>query len=254
MSLVEFETHGAVALIRLNRPELRNAVNTPLMEELRAALARFEADDSLIVAVLTGAGRFFCAGMDLGAFAAGDRPGITDPAHFAGFVSAERTKPIIAAVNGGAVAGGFEIVLACDMVVAEQGAIFALPEVKRGILAAGGGAFRLPRRLPSAIAVEMLMTGDPLFADRALALGLVNFVVPGPELITAALALAERIAVNAPLALRLTLDIARKAIAAGEAEAWAGNDAAWARIDTSEDALEGARAFKEKRAPVWTGR
>lgn len=254
MSLVEFEIHGPVALIRLNRPELRNAVNLALTTELRAALARLEADESLQVAVLTGAGRIFCAGMDLGAFAAGERPGLTDPDHFAGFVSARRSKPIIAAVNGGAVAGGFEIVLACDMVVAEEGAVFSLPEVKRGIVAAGGGAFRLPRRLPAAIANEMLLTGDPITAERALALGLVNAVVPGAELISTAMAMAAKIAVNAPLALRLSLEIARISAALGENEAWAQTDAAWARIDVSEDALEGARAFKEKRPPVWTGR
>jgi enoyl-CoA hydratase/carnithine racemase len=254
MSLVEIETRGAIAIIRLNRPDQRNAVNVALMNELAEAMARLESDDALTVAILTGAGRIFCAGMDLGAFAAGERPGITDPAHFAGFVSLKRSKPIIAAVNGGAIAGGFEIALACDMIVAAEGAIFSLPEVKRGIMAAGGGAFRLPRRLPSAIANEMLMTGDPITAERALAFGLVNQVVPAEELVDAALALAGRIAVNAPLALRLTLEIARNSAALGETEAWAANDAAWNRIDTSEDALEGARAFKEKRQPVWTGR
>lgn len=248
MPLVEFETHGPVALIRLNRPELRNAVNLALTGELRAALARLEGDSTLRAAVLTGAGRFFCAGMDLGAFAAGERPGLGDPDHFAGFVAARRSKPIIAAVNGGAVAGGFEIVLACDMVIAEEGAIFSLPEVKRGIIAAGGGAFRLPRRLPAAIAAEMLLTGDPITADRAAALGLVNSVVPGAELIATALALAGRVAANAPLAVRLTREVAQ------EAEDWTRSDAAWAQIDVSVDALEGARAFKEKREPQWTGR
>lgn len=248
MSLVEFETHGAVALIRLNRPELRNAVNLALTAELRAALARLESDASLRAAVLTGAGRFFCAGMDLGAFAAGERPGLGDPDHFAGFVGARRTKPIVAAVNGGAVAGGFEIVLACDMAVAEEGAIFSLPEVKRGIIAAGGGAFRLPQRLPAAIAAEMLLTGDPISAERAASLGLVNAVVPGQDLLTTALHLAARVAANAPLAVRLTREIANAA------EDWARSDAAWAQIEASADALEGAMAFKEKRAPRWTGR
>jgi len=247
MSPVLFESHGPTALIRLNRPEVRNAVNLNLTSALRAALARFEGDPALRVAVLTGAGRFFCAGMDLGAFADGERPGLDDPDGFAGFVRAARTKPVIAAVNGGAVAGGFEIVLACDMVVAEEGAIFALPEVKRGLFAAGGGALRLPRRLPPAIAVEMLLTGDAIGADRAAALGLVNSVVPGPDLIPAALALAARVAGNAPLALRLT-----RAVAQG-AEDWAASDAAWAQIEGSADALEGSRAFKEKRLPVWTG-
>jgi enoyl-CoA hydratase/carnithine racemase len=247
MPLVEFETHGAVALIRLNRPELRNAVNLALTAELRAALARLEGDPALRVAVLTGAGRLFCAGMDLGAFAAGERPGLGDPDHFAGFVGAKRSKPIIAAVNGGAVAGGFEIVLACDMAVAEEGAIFSLPEVKRGIIAAGGGAFRLPQRLPAAIASEMLLTGDPITAERAAALGLVNAVVPGANLMATALGLANRIAVNAPMAVRLTREIANGA------EDWVRSDAAWAKIEASADALEGALAFKEKRAPRWTG-
>ncbi|MFO0157623.1 MAG: enoyl-CoA hydratase-related protein, partial [bacterium] len=155
MTLVTFDTHGATALICLNRPEVRNAVNLALTADLRTALARFDGDPALRVAVLTGAGRFFCAGMDLGAFAAGERPGLDDSDGFAGFVRATRTKPVIAAVNGGAVAGGFEIVLACDMVVAETGAILALPEVKRGLFAAGGGALRLPRRLPAAIAAEI---------------------------------------------------------------------------------------------------
>lgn len=247
MPLVEFETHGAVALIRLNRPELRNAVNLALTAELRAALARLEADPALRVGVLTGAGRFFCAGMDLGAFAAGERPGLGDADHFAGFVGARRSKPIIAAVNGGAVAGGFEIVLACDMAVAEAGAIFSLPEVKRGIIAAGGGAFRLPRRLPAAIAAEMLLTGDPITAERAAALGLVNAVVPAADLVATALDLAGRVAANAPLAVRLTRDIANPP------DDWSRSDAAWAQVETSADALEGALAFKEKRPPRWTG-
>jgi enoyl-CoA hydratase/carnithine racemase len=247
MTLVTFDTHGATALIRLNRPEVRNAVNLALTADLRAALARFEGDPALRVAVLTGAGRFFCAGMDLAAFAAGERPGLDDPDGFAGFVRATRTKPVIAAVNGGAVAGGFEIVLACDMVVAETGAILALPEVKRGLFAAGGGALRLPRRLPAAIAAEMLLTGDPITADRAAALGLVNAVVPGPDLIDTALALAARVAANAPMALRLTRAVAQMA------EDWGPSTAAWAQIESSADALEGARAFKEKRTPQWTG-
>jgi len=251
MSLVEFETHGAIAVIRLNRPEQRNAINLALMAELTAALERLESEKALMVGILTGAGKIFCSGMDLAAFAAGERPGITDPAHFAGFVSASRSKPIIAAVNGGAVAGGFEIALACDMIVAEQGAIFSLPEVKRGILAAGGGAFRLPRRLPAAVANEMLLTGDPISAELAMAFGLVNTVVAGDALIDTALELAGRIAINAPLALRLTLQIARNSIARGEADAWVENDDAWRQVDGSEDALEGARAFKEKRPAVW---
>lgn len=254
MSSVEFETHGPVALIRLNRPELRNAVNLAMTAEVRAALRRLEGNDTLRAAVLTGAGKFFCAGMDLGAFAQGEKPAVTDPDRFAGFVGARRSKPIIAAVNGGAVAGGFEIALACDIIVAEEGAFFALPEVKRGIVAAGGGAIRLPSRLPPAIASEVLLTGDTLSAERAFGLGLVNAIVPGDRLIEQAMALAARIAANAPLAVRRTMDIISMASAGSEPELWVESDRAWADVEHSEDALEGARAFKEKRAPVWTGR
>ena len=254
MSSVEFETHGPVALIRLNRPELRNAVNLAMTSEIRAALQRLEADDALRAAVLTGAGKFFCAGMDLGAFANGEKPALTEADRFAGFVGAVRSKPIVAAVNGGAVAGGFEIALACDMIVAEEGAFFALPEVKRGIVAAGGGALRLPSRLPPAIASEVLLTGEALSAERAHALGLVNALVSGDRLIEHAMALAGRIAANAPLAVRRTMDIIRLASAGAEPDLWAESDRAWADVEPSEDALEGARAFKEKRAPVWKGR
>ncbi len=250
---VTTESHGPVALISLNRPEHRNAVNAAMMTELVAAMTRAEADDAIQVVVLTGAGKVFCAGMDLGAFSAGERPGLADPHGFAGFVNAPRRKPVIAAVNGGAHAGGFEIMLACDMAIAEEAALFSLPEVKRGLVAAGGGTHRLPRRIPSVIAVEMLLTGDPITADRALALGLLNQVVPADELIPAALALANRITANAPAAAREALALARSAMAVGEPALWGMNAAIWSRIDGSDDALEGARAFKEKRAPRWTG-
>lgn len=254
MSLVEFEVHGSVALMRLNRPEMRNAVNIALTAEMREALRRFEQDDRLRAGVLTGAGTFFCAGMDLGAFARGERLDIAGGDRFAGLVGAARTKPLIAAVNGGAVAGGFEIALACDMIVADEMAFFALPEVKRGIIAAGGGAFRLPRRLPPAIAAEILLTGDRMLAGRANALGLVNALVPADRLVEHALALAGRIADNAPLAIRKTMEIIRHADAAAEAESWAASDRAWLTIENSEDAREGALAFKEKRPPAWIGR
>ena len=254
MSLVEFEVHGAVALMRLNRPEMRNAVDLALTAELSDALLRLEQDDSLHAGVLTGAGTFFCAGMDLGAFARGERLDITGGSRFAGFVGAERSKPIVAAVNGGAVAGGFEIALACDMIVAEETAFFALPEVKRGIIAAGGGAFRLPSRLPPAISSEILLTGDPLPAARAHALGLVNALVPPALLIEHALALAGRIAVNAPLAVRKTMEIIRHVSAGSDSENWAASDSAWRDVEESEDAREGALAFKEKRPAIWKGR
>jgi enoyl-CoA hydratase len=250
---VLYALEGPVAVIRLNRPDQRNAVTTAMMAGLVDAMARFEADPSAQVAILAGEGKVFCAGMDLAAFAAGERPGIDTPEGFAGFVNAPRTKPVIAAVTGGAHAGGFEIVLACDLVVAEEGALFSLPEVKRGLVAAGGGAHRLPRRVPRAVALEMLLTGDAIAAERALALGLVNRVVPRDEVLPAARALAAGIAANAPRAVRETLALARAASRVGEEALWQANAATWARIDGSRDAREGALAFKEKRAPVWSG-
>lgn len=255
MALIDFQTPEAgIALLVLNRPEARNAVTPAMTDEMRAALRRIEADDSLHVTVLTGAGKVFCAGMDLAAFAAGARPGLLDPDRFAGFANASRTKPVIAAVNGAAVAGGFELVLACDIALAAGGAVFGLPEVKRGLIAAGGGAIRLPRRIPPAIANEMLLTGDPIDADQALSLGLITRVLPPAALLPEALALARRIAANAPVAVRGTLALSRQAAGGGEEALWSATEEQWRLIDGSVDALEGAVSFKEKRPPVWTGR
>lgn len=244
----------AIARITLNRPDQRNAFNTAMADALRAALDRYEADPDLRVAILCGAGKVFCAGMDLAAFAAGERPGIDGPHGFAHFVRRSRSKPVIAAVNGAAIAGGFEIMLACDMAVAARDARFALPEVKRGIIAAGGGAIRLPARLPAAIAREMLLTGDMFDAPRAHALGLVNALTDPGDAEAGALAIARRIAVNAPLAVAQTRVLADTVIAGDEAGHWAANAAAWAIVQHSADALEGALAFKEKRDPCWAGK
>lgn len=248
---VNFDASGPVAVLTFNRPDQRNSFDEAMTAAFCAALARFEADPALRVAVLTGAGRFFCSGMDLGAFAAGERPGLNTPKGFGGFVNLPRRKPVIAAVNGGAVAGGFEIMLACDLALAAHGAVFGLPEVKRGLVAAGGGAHRLARRIPAVVANEILLTGEVIDAPRALELGLLNRVVPADRLLPEALDLARRIAVNAPAALRGTLQLSRAASMAGEGALWAENAAIWRDIDGSADALEGARAFKEKREPVW---
>lgn len=251
---IRFETDAAdpaIAIISLNRPDQRNALNTAMAEELRNAVTRFEADPALRVAVLRGEGRIFCSGMDLAAFAAGERPGLDGPYGFGHFVARERSKPIIAAVNGGAVAGGFEIVLACDLAVAARDARFALPEVKRGIIAAGGGAIRLPGRIPLPIAKELLLTGDPIDAPRAYDLGLLNALTEPGQAEGRALDLARAIAANAPLAVAQSQALADRAAAGGTD--WAANSAAWDRVADSRDALEGARAFKEKRAPVWSG-
>lgn len=252
---VLYEVRRGIALITLNRPESRNAVNPAVAEELSSILDKVEQDPDVQVCVLTGAGgKAFCAGMDLKAFAAGQgKEIISETDGFAGFTSRQRSKPFIAAVNGAAMGGGCELVLACDMAVAAEHALLALPEVKRGLFAAAGGALRLPRMMPRVRAMEMLLSGDPLTASEAYDLGLLNRVVPLEGLLDAALGLAGRIAANAPLAVRTTLALARRA-SEPDLELWRENARAWARVAASEDAEEGPRAFREKRAPVWKGR
>lgn len=249
---VDIERLGAVTVITINRPERRNAFDAPTVAGIGRALVDARQDDAVRAIVLTGAGeRAFCSGMDLRAFAEGGmspddlpRPGLD--------VLLEQVypKPLIAAVNGAAVAGGFEIVLACDLVVAAEHAVFAIPEVKRGLVAAGGGT-RLPRRIPLPIALELGLTGDSLDATRARELGLVNRVVPAAELRSTALALAETVAANGPLAVAAT-----KQLMWDEA---AGLPLAEILVRTkpvfeSEDAREGAVAFAERRSPVWSNR
>jgi len=253
--VVGYEVAEQVATITIRRPGQRNAVDAAVTAALREAMDRFEGDGETLVAILTGEGeRAFCAGMDLKAFAAGEGPAILEGrGGFGGFTAYPRTKPVIAAVNGAALAGGFEVVLACDLVVAAEHAVFGLPEVKRGLFAASGGAMRLPLVVPRAQAMELLLTGDPIDAATALALGLVNRVVPGAQLAAAARELAERVRANAPLAVRETLAIARATTDPTEAH-WSRNDSAWFRIAGTEDAREGPRAFAEKRPPRWTGR
>ncbi len=247
------ERRGAVALLTINRPEARNAINRATALALEAALAAADADDAVRAVVLTGAGdKAFSAGMDLKAFAAGEVP-FTDHG-FAGITTHVLTKPVIAAVNGPALAGGFEIVLSCDLVVAAEGAIFGIPEAQRGLVAGAGGLVRLPRRIPLAQAYELALLADPISATRAYELGLVNRVVPAGDLLETALALGERIARNAPLAVATSKRVIRETVDLPEAEAWPVNDAAFAAIGASADALEGAIAFAEKRAPNWTGR
>jgi enoyl-CoA hydratase/carnithine racemase len=253
---VRYETAAGVATIALDRPARRNAIDAAAAAALREAFERFEADGDSLVAILTGSGeQAFCAGMDLAAFTAGEGPAIFGGrGGFAGFTHLPRTKPVIAAVNGAALAGGCEIVLACDLVVAAENAQFGFPEVTRGLFAAAGGVLRLPRLIPRAAALELLLTGDPIDARAALALGLVNRVVPAAELLESARSLASRIAANAPLAVRETLALARSVFALPELVLQARNDEAWARVAASEDAREGPRAFVEKRPARWTGR
>ncbi|WP_037144150.1 crotonase/enoyl-CoA hydratase family protein [Rhodococcoides fascians] len=248
-----------VATITLNRPSAMNAVDAGLSGAVGEALEQFESDDNLRVLVLTGNGRAFCAGADLKRIAAGDDTGA--PGHpewgFAGFVEHPISKPVIAAVNGFALGGGTEIVLAADLAVMSSEASLGLPEVKRGLFAAGGGAIRLPQELPAKLAMEFLLTGEPIAAGQALQLGLVNSVVAPGEVMEAAFLLAERIAANAPLSVRTTKRLARAAIGAEaqwSEDVWNLNSRLIDEVFASADAHEGSVAFAEKRQPQWEGR
>lgn len=256
--LTELREH--VLLVTLNRPEARNAVDAALTAGLGHALERAENEPDIRAVVLTGAGdQTFCAGADLKAIARGEglNPPGTEAWGFAGMVQHPISKPVIAAVNGTALGGGTELVLACDLAVVAEHATFGLPEVKRGLIAAAGGVFRLPEQLPRKLAMQVILTGDPIDAATALRWGLVNEVVAAPEVVPRALALAGRIAANAPLAVQASKRVAlglRDGTLPGEADAWAASDAAMVQVFTSEDAMEGPVAFAEKRPPVWKGR
>jgi enoyl-CoA hydratase len=254
MAAVEVERNGRVGIIRLNRPEARNAVNGDLANGVEGALDEWEDVDTIQAVVITGNGPTFCAGADLKLIAAGKGGEMaTAKGNFAGLVRRNYPKPIIAAVNGPAFAGGFEIVLACDLVVAADVAQFGIPEVKRGLFAAAGALIRLPKRVPLALATELAITGDPISAERACELGLVSRVVPLDDVVDAALELAARIAANGPLAVRKTLQMVREAGDLTEEEAWPRNFELAMEVFASKDSIEGATAFAEKREPRWTG-
>jgi enoyl-CoA hydratase len=247
------ERRGHVEILTINRPEARNAINRATAVALGDALDDCERDDDVWVVVLTAAGdKAFSAGMDLKAFAAGEFP-ITEQG-FGGLTRRDFPKPLIAAANGSALAGGFEMMISCDMVVAAEHAKFGIPEASRGLIAGAGGLIRLPKRVPITIAYEMALTADPIDAYRAYELGLVNRVVPGEEVLDTAIALAERIARNAPLAVRTSKDIMRQSLELSEEQAWTANDTAFGMIGQTADALEGAVAFAEKREPNWQGK
>ncbi len=233
----------------------RNAIDGPTTKALDQAFDELAADDDVWAVVLTGTGdRAFCAGMDLKAFAAGQAGDILSAkGGFGGLTRRHFPKPLIAAVNGAALAGGCELMLACDLVVAAEHATFGIPEVKRGLVAGGGGLLRLHRRIPQAVALELALTGDTISARRAYDLGLVNRVVPAAQVLDEALSLAEVICSNAPVAVRASKEIMRLALDLDEEEAWEMNGRYVMEIFTSKDALEGSAAFAEKRPPKWQG-
>lgn len=247
------ERHESTLLITINRPAVKNALDLAVARGIAEALDALDADPNLRVGILTGAGGSFSSGMDLKAFASGQKPVIPGRG-FAGFVEKPPAKPLIAAVEGYALAGGFEVALACDLIVASCKATFGLPEVRRGLLAAGGGLVRLPRMLAPRIAAELVLTGDHAGAERMAELGVVNRLVEPGEALPAALDLAERIAGNAPLAVVAANRMMRRVGDLTEAEAWEELREVNSEVGSSEDALEGARAFAEKRPPRWRGR
>ncbi|MEH1017399.1 crotonase/enoyl-CoA hydratase family protein [Micromonospora sp. CPCC 206060] len=250
---VLFEESAGIATITLNRPHVRNAADSAMAHAMAEIVDHLNQRNDLRVAILTGAGGTFCSGMDLKAFVLGERSSIPGRG-FAGFTARPPAIPVIAAVEGAAVAGGCELVLACDLVVAGQSARFGIPEVKRGLVAVGGALLKLPQRIPHQVAMEWILTGDLFTAKRAHALGLVNHLAPDGGALTMARELAERVAANGPLALRASKEIVTAS------RGWTPDEAydrqfAIARVAMeSEDAREGARAFAEKRSPVWSGR
>jgi enoyl-CoA hydratase len=250
---VSTERRDGVLLITIDRPDARNAVNLAVAEGIAAAMDELDGDDTLRVGVLTGAGRGFSSGMDLKGFAAGERPWVGERG-FAGIVQKPADKPLIAAIEGFAVAGGLEVALACDLIVAGRSAKLGIPEVKRSLVAAGGALLRLPQRVPFGVAMELALTGDPISAERGHEVGLVDVLADDGGAVEAALGLAARIAPNGPLALDATKRILRAQRDWPEAEFWAKQGEITGPVFGSEDAREGAVAFAEKREPRWQNR
>jgi enoyl-CoA hydratase len=250
------ERRGHVEILTINRPEARNAINGAVSMAMSTAMDALTDDAECWVVVVTGSGdKAFSAGMDLKAFSSGEGGDIMGASGgFGGLTQRDFPKPIIAAVNGSALAGGFEIMLSCDLVVAAEHATFGIPEAKRGLIAGAGGLIRMPKRLPMAVALELAMTGDAISAARAFELGLVNKVVPADDLLSETTALAERIAANAPLAVRYSKSVMKRAAEVSEADGWKINGEAVGVVFSSADAMEGPIAFAEKRPPNWQGK
>mmetsp|Transcript_12512 Transcript_12512/g.20240 ORF Transcript_12512/g.20240 Transcript_12512/m.20240 type:complete len:257 (+) Transcript_12512:418-1188(+) len=252
--LVLFEKHGHIAVFTLNRPKAMNAVSGELSRRMEELMEIFEKDENLWVGIIASSHqKVFCAGADLKAISKNESV-FTAKGGFAGLVHFPRTKPLIAAVDGAALAGGCEIVLACDLVVASKNARFGVPEVKRSLVAAAGGLFRLPRKLPRAIAMEMLLTGDPIPAQRMHELGFVNALTEKGGALEGAISLAKRIEVNAPLAVREARRVSLETMQATDEVCWKESAAAMKYLSKTPDYKEGPRAFIEKRPPRWTGK
>lgn len=245
------EIEDGVIVITLNRPEAKNAANKALAEGVAAALDQLDGDDSLRVGIITGAGGTFCSGMDLKGFLKGETP-VVEGRGFAGLTMAPPRKPLIAAVEGYALAGGMEVALSCDLIVAHVDAKFGIPEVKRGLVAGAGGLIRLPRQIPQRLAMEYALTGDFIDARRAYEVGLINQITDGAAL-ESAKELARRINQNGPLAVRISKQIVQSQSEWVESEMWDKQTELMKPIFTSNDAKEGATAFAEKRTPNWTG-
>ena len=246
------EFGDGIAVITINRPQARNAVDSEVAEGIASAVDELESRSDLVIGIITGAGGTFSAGMDLKAFTRGEKPSIPGRG-FGGLTERPPSKPLIAAVEGWALAGGCELALSADLIVASREAKFGLPEAKRGLVAAAGGLLRLPKTLPYQLAMELALTGDPLTAEMAHSHGLVNSLTEPGEALDGARGLAGRIAANGPLAVRATKQIVSGALRWTDAEAFASQAEIVAPVFNSSDAQEGARAFAEKRKPVWRG-
>jgi len=242
-----------ILLVTINRPEAKNAVNQQVAESIARAMDQLDGNAGLRLAVLSGAGGTFCAGMNLKAFVRGERPHVPGRG-FAGFCGAPPKKPVIAAVEGYALAGGMEVAICCDLVVAGDSAKFGIPEVKRGLVAGAGGLVRLPRQIPRRIAMELALTGDFITAQRAYELGLINRVVPAGQALEAARALARTIAANGPMAIAASKKVMVESQDWASGELFLRQDPLIQPVFSSEDAIEGATAFAQKRAPIWKGR